>query len=304
MAGVTAPVDRVMAISDIHVDMAENMAWLRALSRAHYARSALILAGDVADDLGVLGDALGHARRTFAEVFFVPGNHELWVRRRECADSVEKFRRIVAVCERLGVRVAPARLGTGDEAVWVVPLFTWYAQPEDGPESLFVPTDGEDPTLSMWSDRYFTAWPPGFKAADAFLAMNAARVERAYDAPVISFSHFLPRRDLIFSTPAERAALPRGGIGRDRGADPAPRLDHPRVRSSAPQPRSCRRRRPVRLALSGLSLRTTSRGRAGRHRRPPDGVGTGPLTSRDASQTRGRTSTITYSEGYQARRAR
>jgi hypothetical protein len=66
MAGVTAPVDRVMAVSDIHVDMAENMAWLRALSRAHYARSALILAGDVADDLGVLGDALGHARRTFA----------------------------------------------------------------------------------------------------------------------------------------------------------------------------------------------------------------------------------------------
>lgn len=227
MAGVTAPVDRVMAVSDIHVDMAENMAWLRALSRAHYARSALILAGDVADDLGVLGDALGHARRTFAEVFFVPGNHELWVRRRECADSVEKFRRIVALCERLGVRVAPARLGTGDDAVWVVPLFTWYAQPEDGPESLFVPTDGEDPTLSMWSDRYFTAWPPGFKAADAFLAMNAARVERAYDAPVISFSHFLPRRDLIFSTPAERAALPRPP------GDAHPRFNFSRVAGSA-----------------------------------------------------------------------
>ena len=51
--------------------------------------------------------------------------------------------------------------------------------------------------------------------------MNAARVERAYDAPVISFSHFLPRRDLIFSTLAERAALPR-----------PPRDEHPRFNFS------------------------------------------------------------------------
>jgi hypothetical protein len=220
-------VQRVLAVSDIHADIAPNMAWLRALTGDDHAAAALILAGDVSDDLHVLGEALGCARRAFAEVFFVPGNHELWVRRRECADSVEKFRRIEALCERLGVRTTPTRLGAPGEAVWVVPLVSWYAQPDDGFESLFVPKDGEDPTLSMWSDKYFTAWPAGFQPATGFLALNEPHVARAYDAPVISFSHFLPRRDLIFSTEAERAAL--GWPLRD----PHPRFNFSRVAGSA-----------------------------------------------------------------------
>lgn len=232
MTGVSASVTRVLAFSDLHADLAENMTWLRALSSRADAGAALILAGDVSDDLATLREALVTVRDTFAQVFFVPGNHELWVRRKECADSVEKFRRIVGLCDALGVSTRPARVGVdGGTAVWIVPLFSWYVQPEEGAGSLFVPKDGEDPTLSMWSDKYFTVWPAraaGTTAADDFLAMNEAHVARHYDAPVISFSHFLPRRDLIFSTPEERAAIP----ARLR-FDPHPRFNFSRVAGCA-----------------------------------------------------------------------
>jgi predicted phosphodiesterase len=228
MARVSVSAKRIVAMSDVHADLAENRAWLSTLSSRAYADAALILAGDVTDDLVVLGRTLRALQDTFAAVFFVPGNHELWVRRGECADSMEKFERVATLCEGLGVLTRPARIEAGaGGAAWVVPLVSWYTGPEEGDDSLFVPKPGEDPTLSMWSDRYFTAWPsrPGAATVAArFLAMNEAHVARAYDAPVISFSHFLPRRELIFATPEERAAVAPG-----LRVDPHPRFNFSRV---------------------------------------------------------------------------
>jgi hypothetical protein len=47
-----------------------------------------------------------------------------WVRRAERAqyDSQGKLRRLVEICEELGVRTRPAKVGP----VWVVPLWSWY----------------------------------------------------------------------------------------------------------------------------------------------------------------------------------
>jgi Calcineurin-like phosphoesterase len=219
---------RVFALSDIHVDIKPNMAWLHALASTDYADATLILAGDISDSLEILHEALTCLCHTFAHVFFVPGNHELWVRRQEFPDSIAKFWHILQLCDALGVHTAPARVGTtnGTGGVWVVPLFSWYMQPEEGCGSLFVPKAGEDPSLQMWSDNYFIRWPSlevGVTAADYFLRLNEAHLAKHYDAPVISFSHFLPRTDLIFSTPAERNAA---GIG---FTDPAPRFNFSRV---------------------------------------------------------------------------
>lgn len=58
-----------MAITDVHVDRPENMAWLRALAqRAEHSHDVLILCGDVADTIPVLGEALEvgtHQRRKY-----------------------------------------------------------------------------------------------------------------------------------------------------------------------------------------------------------------------------------------------
>lgn len=40
----------------------------------------LLLAGDISDDLDVIRHSLVTVRQTFQTVFYIPGNHELWVR--------------------------------------------------------------------------------------------------------------------------------------------------------------------------------------------------------------------------------
>lgn len=64
---------RVFAVSDIHVDFWENNAIVRGWSHEMYGDDALILAGDVTDDLLLLEKTLKHLKSVFAEVFFVPG---------------------------------------------------------------------------------------------------------------------------------------------------------------------------------------------------------------------------------------
>lgn len=201
---------RIFALSDVHVDYPENMARVQALSGVRYSRDTLLLAGDVSDDLARLARVLEGVREKFAHVFFVPGNHELWVRRGEAGDSAARFRQVLRLCSRLAVATSPARVtsGPGDPGAWVVPLFSWYVKPEQGATSLFVPGDGDDASLSMWADNVRTRWPEGMTVADHFLDMNEPHLDRHYDAPVLSFSHFLPRKELMFR-PSAAAGLAR-----------------------------------------------------------------------------------------------
>lgn len=201
------PAARLWAVSDIHVDYPENMAWIQALSRTAYQGDTLILAGDVSDDLPTLEAALRCLQQRFAQVVFVPGNHELWVRRQSRLDSPGKFQHILALCAALGVATTPVKIAG---ALWIVPLFSWYVRPEEGADSLYVPKASEKPALTRWSDDFFTRWPAGWcgrHIADYFFALNIPHLHRHYDAPIVSCSHFLPRTDLMLPTPEERALV-------------------------------------------------------------------------------------------------
>jgi predicted phosphodiesterase len=211
---------RFYAVSDIHVDYAQNMDWVMSLSTQRYLDDVLIVAGDVSDNLARLEQALCCLRARFARVFFVAGNHEMWIRRDECADSWEKYHAINRMCRSIGVDIEAKQLGAAGlgGAVWVVPLRSWYVGPEEGDDTLYIDKPGEDPTLSMWADKYFVRWPDSVRGdraiAHLLLTLNPQFLAGAVpDAPVITFSHFLPRRDLIFSTDAEAAANP--GLRKD-----------------------------------------------------------------------------------------
>ncbi len=199
---------RVFAWSDLHADYPRNRERIAAAAERGHRGDALLVAGDVSDNLETLARTLELLRGRFAEVFFVPGNHEAWLRGGGFADSQAKLERIEALCGELGVRTRPARLANGDgSAVWVVPLASWYQKPEHGSDSLFVPKATEDMTQSMWADDVFVRWPDGDAgaAAQRMLRGNEAHLERQYDAPVVSFSHFLPRREVMFRAPEDQA---------------------------------------------------------------------------------------------------
>ncbi|MAP11692.1 MAG: hypothetical protein CMQ61_06525 [Gammaproteobacteria bacterium] len=204
---------RVYAVSDLHVDYSANLAWVTALSSDAYQRDTLIVAGDVSDNLDRLEQALGALRDRFARVFFTAGNHELWIRRKEFPDSWQKLRAIDHLCDSINVETKPGRVPLGETGhAWVVPLKSWYIKPEEGAGSLFVRKRGEDPTLTMWADNYFVRWPTASADADPvalrLLATNPEHLEVDDDEPVVTFSHFLPRQDLIFSTDYEAVVNP------------------------------------------------------------------------------------------------
>jgi 3',5'-cyclic AMP phosphodiesterase CpdA len=71
---------RIFALSDLHTDFAENRRRLQQVSSTAYLQDALIVAGDIADDLKIIDWTLRKLRSQFGQVFYVPGNHELWVR--------------------------------------------------------------------------------------------------------------------------------------------------------------------------------------------------------------------------------
>lgn len=219
---------RVYAVSDLHVDFPANMRWIESVPEGVYAEDVLLVAGDVSDDLYRLGHALATLRRRFARVFFVPGNHELWCRREHPGDSLEKFHHVISLCEALDVTTTPERLtgARGDAALWVVPLHSWYVMPEEGEDGLYVEKPGENPELTGWADFHFVRWPASHshvRPADLFLYLNECHLDQCFDAPVLSFSHFLPRPKLM-----RRPAEEHERLGPDP-VDPYPEFNFSRV---------------------------------------------------------------------------
>jgi len=178
---------RLFALSDVHIDYPDNARWVEALSNADYRDDVLILAGDLTEHRRLLAWSLEQFAAKFRQVLFVPGNHDLWVRcETELRCSLRKFEAVRRIAEDAGVSMRPCRYGD----TVVVPLLGWYDY------SFGVP---EDDLYMMWMDYRACSWPEGFDAQRLtahFLGMNPAAL--AEPAPrVVTFSHFLPRIDLI-----------------------------------------------------------------------------------------------------------
>jgi predicted phosphodiesterase len=180
---------RVFAVSDIHLDYAPNRSWVDQLSVQDYQQDALILAGDVSDRLPLLTSGLEALQRRFAVVLYVPGNHDLWIHREGLRDSFEKFHAVHEVATSLGIRVTPFRHGS----VAIVPLLGWYDYSFGAPS---------DYLRSAWTDYRACRWPEGWDDAAVtrwFTERNPTRSCPALDgaSEIITFSHFLPRIDVM-----------------------------------------------------------------------------------------------------------
>ncbi len=220
---------RIFAISDLHVDYDQNMNWIHNLSDNDFSNDVLIVAGDISDNVIKFSEALDYLSQKFNIVSFVPGNHDLWVRKNEAVDSLEKFYLLNNICSTLGIKTSPFLVQDESNKIKIQPLYSWYQKPEESPDSLFLPKPGEDPTLGMWVDNRAIKWPKwnGFQnAADFFLNLNEWRIDENCET-ILSFSHFLPRQDLIFGK-KKPADLIKQGF-----KDPAPKFNFSRVAGTA-----------------------------------------------------------------------
>ncbi|MEW6991515.1 metallophosphoesterase [Colwelliaceae bacterium 6441] len=177
---------RVFAVSDIHVDYIENREWLTQLSSVDYRQDILILAGDVTDDLMILEECFAELADKFLKVLFVPGNHELWVSRDKIKDSIEKLKLVHNAALAHGIAIAPFHI----DGLSIVPLVSWYDFSFGEPSTQL---------LNTWTDFRACRWPNEMKPVQItsyFMAKNEEHLQISNNT-VISFSHFLPRIDLM-----------------------------------------------------------------------------------------------------------
>jgi len=178
---------RVFAVSDIHVDFAPNAGWLAGLSTQDYRDDFLILAGDVCHSLRLLEGCLIALANRFRTVFYVPGNHELWVTRDDkTKTSLDKFEEVCAIMKNCGVCGSALH----DDKLSIVPLLGWYDY------SFGEPCNELN---EMWMDFVACKWPQSMgvhEVAAYFVEMNQPLLRPANNI-VISFSHFLPRIDVM-----------------------------------------------------------------------------------------------------------
>ena len=197
------PAARVFAVSDVHFDHPGAREWGQTLARSKaYHDDAIIVAGDVGDTYMAVKLALRAFKAAFHRVFYVPGNHDLWIRPAGqhsnepamFADSVQKLLALWQLCDELDVDVGPARLSS---SVTVVPLDSWYSYT----------FDHHDPNPGRTAFDKFCKWPMHADNVWEFMTgLNEARLQiveqqsplvaRGQQGDVITFSHFLPRKEL------------------------------------------------------------------------------------------------------------
>ncbi len=119
---------KLYAISDLHLDYKINYEALTTLPT--FPEDWLILAGDICCRVEHLRFALANLTKRFAQLLWVPGNHELWngvagiIERGE-----EKYQQLVSVCREFGVYTPedPYPLWQGEGGTHsLVPLFLLY----------------------------------------------------------------------------------------------------------------------------------------------------------------------------------
>lgn len=221
---------RVFCVSDVHTDHPENMRWVQGLSKEDYRNDTLLLGGDISDSRDVLEKTLAAFRARFKHVFFVPGNHDLWLRRDapSTTDSYDKLHELFDLCESLGVQTRPAKV----DGVWIVPLLSWHHESFDTEPDIEgwkgIPSHRDammDFKLCRWPAQWnerdnesivakkldmmneelcssASSWEytlpedcEGVSSWDELL--HACRAAREAGEPVISFSHFLPHIELL-----------------------------------------------------------------------------------------------------------
>jgi 3',5'-cyclic AMP phosphodiesterase CpdA len=124
------PDRRLLAVSDLHVGIEENRRFLDAL-RPGNPGDWLIVAGDVSEHSDQIAETLETLARRYAQVVWVPGNHELWSVPGDPipAKGVARYEQLVEMCRGLGVVTPEDPFPVWDGAggpVAVAPMFLLY----------------------------------------------------------------------------------------------------------------------------------------------------------------------------------
>lgn len=188
---------KIYTVSDIHIDYKKNRLWMHNLSKTKYLEDVIILSGDISGKLKLLIEAFEAFKKRFHEVLYVPGNHDVWRQPRSKSNSLENFLLLKKIAIDHGIRIEPVHFGT----LSIVPLYGWYDFSFGKPS---------DQILRTWVDFVACKWPQGFREREVTQYFTSINKEflTIKNKHIITFSHFLPRIDLMpLSYPVRRRIL-------------------------------------------------------------------------------------------------
>jgi Icc-related predicted phosphoesterase len=177
---------RIFAISDIHVDYEGNRRWINSISAFDYKNDLLIVAGDISGDINLIEQSFVMLKKCFNTVLFINGNHDIWVRDGIFESSFEKFKKLELLACKYNIHMEPYNY----KSLTIVPLNGWYDYSFGEPAA---------DIAGVWADYYNCKWPKNYdvqEVSEYFLSLNKVDVDYGHN-DIISFSHFVPRFELI-----------------------------------------------------------------------------------------------------------
>ena len=204
------------------------------------APDVLVVAGDVTADDALLERSLATLRSSAREAVFVPGNHDLWVRK-EGPSSRERYERIVpARAQAAGFRTpfdeSPTEL-FGHRFVSVTGWYD-YSLRNRAMDRTFTQDAYDSGSYGMlqWADKFRIRWPgdDGVLLDDPDICTRhveslARQLARPGDLPIVAVTHHLPFAELCTvrqSVPWDflNGFMGSGRLGALLAADPRVRL--------------------------------------------------------------------------------
>jgi len=194
------PPNHLYAVSDLHISYPENRQILDRLQPAGPG-DWLLVAGDVSERVADLEWAMQTLASRFAQVVWVPGNHDLWT---HSSDPVTlrgeaRYLHLVELCRNAGVLTPedPYQVFTGpDGPVLIAPLFLLYDY------SFLTPgTRSKDESLAyayrtgvICTDEYLLH-PDPYPSREAWCQARVAETERRLSGcdpqtPLILLNHY------------------------------------------------------------------------------------------------------------------
>jgi 3',5'-cyclic AMP phosphodiesterase CpdA len=203
VARASAP--RLLATSDLHVDLSANRALVDGL-RPEHPDDWLLVAGDVSHRAADLEATLAMLAARFAKVVWAPGNHDLWTRPDDELQlrGEARYRHLVDACGRHGV-VTPEDpypiWDAGDTQLTIVPLLLLYDYSFRPPGS-----SKEEALARAYAARVVCAdelllHPDPYGSREewcrARLETTLARLAELPALPTVLVSHYPLRRDAL-----------------------------------------------------------------------------------------------------------
>lgn len=114
----------VWAVADLHAAVRANRQRVAEIVPRH-PEDWLLVAGDVAEQFELISAILSELRGRFAQLIWVPGNHELFCRSAETHVGRAKYDALVQMCREIDV-ITPEDSFPVFGDTTIVPLFTLY----------------------------------------------------------------------------------------------------------------------------------------------------------------------------------